>query len=229
MSDRETYELMEKLRYVEALVHRYQAYTMREVGPQGNPHRGQGRVLALLKLQSPISQKELGYLMDMRQQSLSELLAKLEQKGHITRQPSEEDRRTTIVALTEEGRAAAEQTEEGGMGHLFSCLSAEEQQQFANTLDRVAEALEEKMEAAGVDWKRHGHGPGAGFGPCGHPHHHGPGHGPHGGEGCGGHHGGQGKRHGGGHHGRCGGRGPHAGGPAPFGEEPTAQQEPETE
>ena len=46
--------------------------------PYGDSRRGQGRVLAILKMQPEISQKELLYLLDMRPQSLGELLSKLE-------------------------------------------------------------------------------------------------------------------------------------------------------
>ena len=56
-----------------------------------DPHRGQGRVLAILAENPEISQKKLSFLLDMRNQSLSELLAKLEKAGLITRVPSEEE------------------------------------------------------------------------------------------------------------------------------------------
>ncbi len=46
-----------------------------------NPYKGQGRVLALLKMQPEIMQKELGYLLDISTQALAELLNKLEKKG----------------------------------------------------------------------------------------------------------------------------------------------------
>lgn len=47
--------------------------------------RGQGRVLKALALVPEISQKDLMVLLDMRQQSLAELLAKLEAKGLVER------------------------------------------------------------------------------------------------------------------------------------------------
>ena len=87
------HRLFKKLFHMEMLMHRYHACSFRSFGPFGNPLRGQGRILSVLKLKPQITQKELSYLLDMRQQSLSELLAKLEGKGLITRQPSEEDRR----------------------------------------------------------------------------------------------------------------------------------------
>lgn len=69
--------------------------------------RGQGRVLKALALVPEISQKDLMVLLDMRQQSLAELLAKLEAKGLVEREQDAEDRRRQVVRLTEAGRAAA--------------------------------------------------------------------------------------------------------------------------
>ncbi len=69
-----------------------------------DPSRGQGRVLSILKMKPEISQKELLYLLDTSKQSLAELLSKLEKRGYILREPSEEDRRVMIVKLTEEGK-----------------------------------------------------------------------------------------------------------------------------
>ena len=43
--------------------------------------RGQGKVLTLLKLKPEISQKDLTVLMDVRQQSLGQLLSGLEKEG----------------------------------------------------------------------------------------------------------------------------------------------------
>lgn len=160
-----TQELMEKLARLEGLMHRYQGYMFRSFGPWSNPMKGQGRVLAVLKLQPVISQKELSYLLDMRQQSLSELLGKLERSGLITRAPSQEDRRVTMVSLTEAGREAAEKMsgEELDLTRVFAVLDEEEQERFAGYLDRLTDAFESEMEANGVrgpegsQWNREGH------------------------------------------------------------------------
>lgn len=181
MSEKELNNLIEKMYRVEGLLRRYQMLGMRAFGPLANTHRGQGRVLSLLKMQPEISQKELSYLLDMRQQSLSELLAKLEQKGYITRTPSEDDRRTTIVKLTEAGRTAAEEADQKEMdlNGIFSCLSQEEQDNFGNYLDRIADALEKESDDMDINWKNFGMGMGWGRGGHGAPpppHHHGHGH-----------------------------------------------------
>jgi DNA-binding MarR family transcriptional regulator len=78
---------------LEMLMRRSHMHKFRSHGPFGNPHGGQGRVMAILKMQPEIGQKELGYLLDMSKQSLAELLGKLEKSGYITRTQSEQDHR----------------------------------------------------------------------------------------------------------------------------------------
>ena len=138
--------LFEQLSRIQWLMHRYHQQKHREYGPMGNPHRGQGRILTLLRLQPQISQKDLGYLLDMRPQSLGELLMKLERSGYITRTPSEEDRRILNIRLTEEGEKAAEQAgQKPDFGSMFDCLSAEEQETLSMLLGRVITSLEQQL------------------------------------------------------------------------------------
>ena len=108
-----------------------------------DPHRGQGKVLAILAENPEISQKKLSFLMDMRNQSLSELLAKLEKAGLILRIPSEEDRRSMNIRLTEEGSALARQTEEkkNDSGRIFECLSQSDQRKLSELLEMLADEI----------------------------------------------------------------------------------------
>lgn len=149
MDDNNT-KLLEQFFRIVMLLHRYPHHHPRKREFAGNPHRGQGRVLALLKLQPEISQKELSYLLDMRNQSLGELLMKLERSGFITREPSETDRRVMNIKLTEAGAAAANQAEEQqeDNGKLFDCLSEEERIQLIGYLNRLIQELEQRL---GVD------------------------------------------------------------------------------
>ncbi len=148
-------DLLEKLNRLETLLRRYQGYRCRTCGPFANPLRGQGRVLSILKMMSEISQKELAYLLDMRQQSLSELLQKLERSGLITRIPSEDDKRVYTITLTEKGRKFTEHMGEmeTGADDLFDCLNREEQEKLKEFLDRLADSLDRKMkpESRGED------------------------------------------------------------------------------
>lgn len=144
--------------------------------PFGGMRAGQGRVLHILTLRSPMPQKELAFMLGVRPQSLSELLGKLESAGFVERRRDDTDRRTFIVDITEEGRNAASDIPE--TDDPFDVLSAEEQEQFGDMLDRVSAAVREKFP----DDPRRG-GRGRGFGgpfPFG------------GGRGFDGHHGGRG-------------------------------------
>lgn len=136
-------ELIEEFSETAKLLSKYQLWYYRKFGPSGDPHRGQGRVLKILKLQPEISQKELGYLLDMRNQSLGELLVKLEKSGAITREPSEEDRRSMNIRLTAVG---AELVSSGGgktddAGEIFECLSTEDREKLREILSSLSIAL----------------------------------------------------------------------------------------
>ena len=137
--------LLENYLTFEALVHRYFSWKRREQGPRANPHRGQGRILSILKLQPQISQKEMIYLLDMRPQSLGELLTKLEKAGFITRAPSEEDRRVMIITLTEAGAAEAEKLNQLEEPTIFDALSGEEQIQLEEILGKLIRSIESQL------------------------------------------------------------------------------------
>ncbi|MDO3412158.1 MarR family transcriptional regulator [Saccharibacillus sp. CPCC 101409] len=172
-----------------ALMHRYHHISRRDREHRGDPHRGQGRVLALLKLKPEITQKELTYLLNMRNQSLGELLVKLERSGFIERTPSESDRRVMNVKLTEAGLEAANRAEEQQQDNdrLFDFFTDEEQAELGGYLKRLIEELEKKLAEQGFTgrdprafWAQGGEqgppfgpggrgrfGPGRGFGPGG--------------------------------------------------------------
>lgn len=135
-------ELYEKLTRLQQLLHRYHQHIRANHGPMGDPTRGQGRVIALLKIQPEISTKDLSYLLGIRQQSLNELLHKLEKGGFVVREPAESDRRVMMVKLTEKGQA--EQQTEPDASDIFTCLSEEEQEALSGYLDRVIAKLESK-------------------------------------------------------------------------------------
>jgi DNA-binding MarR family transcriptional regulator len=138
--------LMQQFNKAMMLLHRYQHLRGRERGPFTNPHRGQGRIFAVLKMKPEISQKDLAYLLDIRNQSLSELLSKMEKAGYITRNQSETDRRVVDIKLTDAGREAAGQAEQQKEddNDLFSILSEEERQNLSGYFARIIAELEKK-------------------------------------------------------------------------------------
>jgi DNA-binding MarR family transcriptional regulator len=142
-------QLTEQITKMDAMLFRYRMQGYANDGPYANPHRGQGRVLAILKLQPEIEQRELGYLLDMSKQALSGLIGKLEKTGYITRTQSEKDHRSYIIKLTDAGRAAAPDVgvkqDNNDFGAFLDCLDEEEQRNLSEYLGRLIKSMEEQF------------------------------------------------------------------------------------
>jgi len=137
-------EILDQLLHLHALLHRYQIRETMSFGPWGNPYRGQGRVLSVLKLNPEIGQKELAYILNMSKQALAELLSKLEKNGLVQRAALESDRRNVVVSLTEQGKKAAENVKDSpvGLSDLFEVFSEEEIRQYAALNTKLIGMLE---------------------------------------------------------------------------------------
>lgn len=141
------FDLIMQLTRIEWLLHKYHQQNHMHFGPMGDPRKGQGRILSILKMKPEMSQKELSYLLEMRPQSLGELLSKLEKKGYISRTPSETDRRVMNIKLTKEGEEAVEASDqEFSFDKVFECLNEDEQQNLSNYLGRILDTLESQVE-----------------------------------------------------------------------------------
>lgn len=149
--DELTTAIHEKLSVLQGLMRRQEMGSQIKFGPFADTSRGQGRILAMLKIQPEIATKDLAYLLGIRQQSLNELLNKLEKGGYVARRPSEADRRVMLVCLTEKGRQA--QPPEADPTAFLGCLSAEELKQFGGYLDQLIQALRADMgDEEAEDW-----------------------------------------------------------------------------
>ncbi|KRL23816.1 MarR family transcriptional regulator [Lactobacillus kefiranofaciens subsp. kefiranofaciens DSM 5016 = JCM 6985] len=120
-------------------------FAHRKASPLQDVSRGQGRILAMLKIKDKMTAKDLSYLLGIRQQSLNESLKKLEKAGYITRQPSLEDGRVMEISLTEKGRDL-KQISNNNSDVLDGFLD-EELKQFGSYVDRLWNAYDEKVEA----------------------------------------------------------------------------------
>lgn len=118
-------------------------------GPAADPTRGQGRILATLKLQDGIATKDLAFILGMRVASLNEALGKLEKAELITREAAEDDKRVMLIRLTDAGRATKQLSPE--RPDAFSSLSDDEREQLGGMLDRVIEQLEQQRAEQGLD------------------------------------------------------------------------------
>ncbi len=146
MAIEEKKDLLELVNHLHRLLHHRALHHHQHLGPMGDPYRGQGRILALLKMKPEISQKDLLYLTDMRPQSLGELLAKLENNGYIVRRQAENDKRAMIVQLTDKGRDETIPGEKGfDHNAVFDCLDEEEKASLAAYLERLIVSLKEQL------------------------------------------------------------------------------------
>lgn len=100
----------------------------------------QGRILKILYLHGPMTQKALQDKLEIQPGSMSEIAAKLERKGLLRRERDEEDKRKVFLSLTDAGRADVEEYRVKGRfsgGHRFAVLSEEEQQTLCVLLEKL--------------------------------------------------------------------------------------------
>ena len=107
-------------------------------------------------------QKELQDLLGIQAGSMSEIAAKLEDKGLITRVRSEDDRRKVSLSITEQGRAWVAQRDEAHIlrrrAELFSALTPEERGTLEHLLDKLSADWARRLEHCGDGEEGHGHG-----------------------------------------------------------------------
>ncbi|MDE7277740.1 MAG: MarR family transcriptional regulator [Lachnospiraceae bacterium] len=100
----------------------------------------QKRILIVLLETGTITQRRLTERLGIQPGSVSEVLAKLEKGGLIVRTESPDDRRTTDIALTEQGKRQAEEALSQRMTRheeMFSCLTEEEKGTLLTLLEKV--------------------------------------------------------------------------------------------
>lgn len=105
------------------------------------PPLARERILRLIGESEPVSQTVLASHLAIRPQSLSEQLAKLENDGLILRNADEQDKRVTLVSLTEAGRERAHEVEAARAEQaaaFLSPLSQEEREQLFFLLQKLA-------------------------------------------------------------------------------------------
>ena len=121
-------------------------------GTKGNdllPFIGQYRCLLLLENSGPMNQKGLADALQIRPASLGELLVKLEEKGLIRRTPSEKDRRSLIVSLTDSGKEQLRdfhRQREQAYCDMLTALSTEEKEQFYQILSKIQDYYLQKEQ-----------------------------------------------------------------------------------
>lgn len=100
----------------------------------------QQRVLIMLNESGEITQSELTQRLDIQPGSASEVVIKLEGAGLIRRTPSEKDKRTTLVRLTQAGRTEARRfsaIRQARHERMFAALDAQEKESLLALLERI--------------------------------------------------------------------------------------------
>lgn len=110
-----------------------------------NRNRGQGQILSIVREHGSISQKELVQRLDMRPQSASEMIRKLEKKEYITRERSQEDKRVMTIHLTARGKIAGQQSDDF-QPVILDVLTPEEKEQFDHILTKLIHELEPQVK-----------------------------------------------------------------------------------
>lgn len=110
------------------------------------PHRrgiSRERLLVIInEFDDGINQKQLAEKAGINASSTSEIVARLEDDGYLVRTIDENDRRATVLKLTEMGKVRAEEIRaerEGFLDEVFSKLTEEEKQTLSDILDKLIE------------------------------------------------------------------------------------------
>lgn len=142
-------ELLKKFEHFSRLHHAWRAHQHHR-GGHIDTTRGQGRVLAALRLKDGIPTRELAYVLGIRVPSLNEALAKLEKAGHIQREADERDKRVQLITLTDSGRKIAGRAGEDSAENtdIFDVLSNEERAHLNEYMDRLITRLHEEFPDA---------------------------------------------------------------------------------
>ena len=89
-----------------------------------------------------INQKQLAESAGINASTTSEIVARLEDDGYLVRTIDENDKRATVLKLTEMGKVRAEEVRserEGFLDEVFSKLTEEEKQTLSDILDKLIE------------------------------------------------------------------------------------------
>ncbi|WP_421017164.1 MarR family winged helix-turn-helix transcriptional regulator [Furfurilactobacillus cerevisiae] len=138
--------LMQNRLFMMAVLHQRDIASRREL----SEGRGQLRLLQLL-YQTPagLTNAEIAQLLDIRPSSVSAMVNRLEAVNMVERVPSEADKRTVIIKLTQAGMDKFSQQDnqvDEMAAQVFGSLTAEEQTELNRLLDKLNKGT------ADLDW-----------------------------------------------------------------------------
>ena len=140
MSEEMNGQLMKLIRLTENVIKRTKA-------TDGTPGSGHGPIMNAVYHNPGITQSKLADVLEIRPQSLTRALSQLEEKGLISRERLEEDKRNIGVYLTEEGRQHHDRiiaSRKKRADLVFGCLNEEEKEELRDLLNKVVDTYNRK-------------------------------------------------------------------------------------
>ena len=118
--------------------------------PHGNTekHHGFGRILDLLSENDGLRQQQIAEFLDIRPQSASEAIANMEQAGFVRREPDEQDRRSSRVYITEEGKRRQKESLNRRIQNakrVMAPLDEAEKETLLRLLDKILQEVKEEI------------------------------------------------------------------------------------
>ncbi|HEU4656402.1 MAG TPA: MarR family transcriptional regulator [Capillimicrobium sp.] len=107
----------------------------------------QTAALATIERHGPLTPSELADRERIQRPTVTRLLGRLEEDGLVTRSPDPGDRRSSLIALSDDGRAVLRAVRSRKDAYLAQRLRALDDDDLA-TLDRAAAILERMLEEA---------------------------------------------------------------------------------
>lgn len=112
------------------------------------PQRGQMRLLLLLNKKDQLTNSQIVDELDIRPSSVSVMVKKMEAEGLVERHDSDEDKRVSLISLTDKGRetiTSSHNFKTEFSDELFDSLSDEEKETLGQLLEKLTSGLDEKF------------------------------------------------------------------------------------
>lgn len=138
---------MESLHYLLMKAHTRMHRRIRARAAELGLTSGQPKILEYLLQYGESNQKTIADYCEIEQATVGSILTRMEAAGLVIRAQHEGNRRSLYVALTADGRAAAERMERifaHEEAEVCAALTEEEQMQFRQLLDKLCNCVPEK-------------------------------------------------------------------------------------
>lgn len=118
-----------------------------------NCSQGENGVLVYLSFLNKISPSELSEKLNLSLPRIASILNSLENKKLVEKRPDNDDKRKSIVKITEEGRNVVETKRKDAIGDItkvFENLNEEERKDYIRLTRKVLDSIEKNLQSKDV-------------------------------------------------------------------------------